>query len=264
MVADSVGNGVHKDLLVRVAELKGILVACATGKEARDEDYRSLRENLLANPGVRAALPYFVESCRSLADFWDFIKPISPTYAGRREFLRRQFDPVLTMLEEEARAEVSAPSDDAVTETLTRVNWRRVQESWRKAIERRSTDPQGAITAARTLLEDVCKHILDEMGVGNLSHKSLTDLYHATAQHLSLAPDRNMAEPLRRMLGGSFSVVEGIGALRNFAGDAHGREGASPRADVRHAEFAVSLAGAVASFLIQSYEAWAAGASGHG
>ncbi len=32
-------------------------------------------------------------------------------------------------------------------------------------MERRATDPEGAITAARTLLETVCKHILDEQGL---------------------------------------------------------------------------------------------------
>ncbi len=35
---------------------------------------------------------------------------------------------------------------------------------WKKALERRHSDPDGAITSARTLLETVCKRILDEAG----------------------------------------------------------------------------------------------------
>lgn len=255
MSGRSVRSRVYKELFVKVTQLKGLLVACATGKDAKDEEYRSLREELLADPELKSALPYFVEGCRSLTEFWDFIKPMSPTYAGRKEFLRRQFDSILTTLEEEARAEVRLPSEEAITAAVTRVSWKRVQDSWKKALDRRGTDPQGAITAARTLLEDVCRHILDELGVGHAGHKDLTDLYRMTAQHLSLAPDRTMQEPVRRLLGGGFSVVEGIGALRNVVGDAHGRERIAPNPDVRHAELAVSLAGAMASFLIQTFEA---------
>jgi hypothetical protein len=44
------------------------------------------------------------------------------------------------------------------------IDIRSVSEMWHKALDRRTDDPDGAITAARTLLETVCKHILDELG----------------------------------------------------------------------------------------------------
>ena len=37
--------------------------------------------------------------------------------------------------------------------------------SWQKAIDRRTGDPDGAITAARTTLESICKLILDDAGI---------------------------------------------------------------------------------------------------
>ncbi len=40
-----------------------------------------------------------------------------------------------------------------------------ITETWRKALDRRHDDPDGAITAARSLLESVCKRILDELSV---------------------------------------------------------------------------------------------------
>ncbi len=40
-----------------------------------------------------------------------------------------------------------------------------VHKVWIKALERRHTDPEGAITSARTLLETVCKRVFDEIGM---------------------------------------------------------------------------------------------------
>jgi len=51
-------------------------------------------------------------------------------------------------------------------------------------LERRATDPEGAITAARTLLETVCKHILDEKGEPYEDGIPLPKLYNtAVAAH---------------------------------------------------------------------------------
>ena len=40
-----------------------------------------------------------------------------------------------------------------------------ISEVWRKVLNRRCDDTEGAITTARTLLESGCKHILDERRV---------------------------------------------------------------------------------------------------
>ena len=61
---------------------------------------------------------------------------------------------LLTMRETESRP----PSDAAITATVQAVSSSYIQEAWQKALERRATDAEGAITAARTLLESVCKH----------------------------------------------------------------------------------------------------------
>ena len=54
--------------------------------------------------------------------------------------------------------EMPGPEDGKVTTQF-------VAETWDKARARRQDDPEGAITAARSLLESVCKHILDELGI---------------------------------------------------------------------------------------------------
>lgn len=58
---------------------------------------------------------------------------------------------------------------------LSSIDSERVKRLWTKALERRVSDPDGAITAARTLLESVCKHILDDRGVTRVHSEVSTD-----------------------------------------------------------------------------------------
>jgi len=54
-------------------------------------------------------------------------------------------------------------------------------------------------------------------------------LYNAVKQPLDLSPDRSDIDPLiandvRQILSGLATVIGGVGALRTYGGDAHGRE----------------------------------------
>jgi hypothetical protein len=49
-------------------------------------------------------------------------------------------------------------------------------------------------------------------------------------------------------------VVEGLGSLRNKIGDAHGTGKAAVRPAPRHAQLAVNLAGAMTTFLIETWQ----------
>jgi hypothetical protein len=49
-------------------------------------------------------------------------------------------------------------------------------------------------------------------------------------------------------------VVEGLGALRNKLRDAHGKGKKAARPSPRHAELAVNLAGAMATFIVSTRE----------
>lgn len=122
-------------------------------------------------------------------------------------------------------------------------------------MERRATDPEGAITAARTLLETVCKHILDEQGLVYVDTDDLPKLYKATAGSLNLSPSQHTEQVFRQILGGCQAVVEGLGAVRNRHSDAHGRGKQGVRPLPRHAELAVNLAGTMATFLIATWNA---------
>jgi hypothetical protein len=183
-------------------------------------------------------------------EFWSFIKPKFGTYAERREYLRNEFDPLLTMLESESRT----PSDAAITATVQAVSSSYIQEAWHKALERRATDAEGAITAARTLLESVCKHILDTAGATYDDGADLPKLYTLTAKQLNLSPSQHTEHLFKQILGGCQTVVEGLGALRNRHSDAHGKGTSRTKPAPRHSELAVNHSGIMATFLLQTWE----------
>jgi hypothetical protein len=120
-----------------------------------------------------------------------------------------------------------------------------------KTLSRVEADPGGAITGARSLLETVCKQILDRRSIKYETKEDLPKLYGKVARELRLAPSDHSEEAIKRILGGCFSVVEGLGALRNTMGDAHGH-GLNPiKPDVCHARLAVHLATATAGYILE-------------
>jgi hypothetical protein len=130
-----------------------------------------------------------------------------------------------------------------------------ISEAWSKALDRRHNDPDGAITAARTLLESVCKHILDERHVEYGDNADLPKLYGLTSKELNVAPSQHTEDAFKKILGGAHSVVDGLANLRNRLGDAHGQGKRPVKPLSRHADLAVNMAGSMASFLLATYEA---------
>jgi hypothetical protein len=236
----------------QVELLKDELIAHATGGQflGGNDAYRQLRRELRARPDISPRLPGFVNTCADLGEFWDFIKEEFGTYRERRRYLRESFRPVIAHLESNG----STLNAAAVSEILTELNADSVNDVWDKALDRRRHDPEGAITAARTMLETVCKHILDDAGVTYNDHADLPRLWFLTAEQLNLAPSQHQEIPFRTILGNCQSVVSELANLRNTVGDAHGqgRRAIKPRA--KHAELAVNLAGSMASFLVATWQ----------
>lgn len=239
-----------EEILVQVESIKSILVAYATGNHSSDADYKTLRAELIKNQLIKKMLPGFVLSCRSLEEFWGVIKPMFDTYRERRAYIAAEFDSVLTFLEEPSQA----PLDGTITETLATLDSASLHVVWQKALERRTSDPEGAITSARTLLETACKHILDEDKVTYNDTEDLPKLYGRVAKQLDLAPSHHTEKLFKQILGGCHAVVEGLGAIRNKLSDAHGKGKKGYRASPRHAALAVNLAGTVVQFLIATHK----------
>ena len=138
--------------LIQLDELQQAYIVMSTQDEGDASCFDERRRELLALPDIAAVLPEFVHRYRTPAQYWQFIKRKFPSYAERRDFIWSGFQTALDFAERKR----GTPAGGTVKEGLANLDATHIQELWAKALARRSDDPEGAITAARTLLESVC------------------------------------------------------------------------------------------------------------
>lgn len=240
----------NQEKLIKVESIQNLLIAHATGSSENSSEYEALRFYLLKEQDIKNLLPKYVITCRNLQQFWQFIKFEYPSYAARREFIWKSFQPLLDKLE----INDSAPSDQLVTDIVHKIDSLYIHNIWQKALERRVSDPEGAITLARTLLESTCKYILDEYKVDYGNSPDINQLYRLVGKELNLSPSKHTEQTFKQILGGCSSIVEGLGSLRNKVGDAHGQGKVNFKPASRHAELAVNLSGSMAVFLFSTWD----------
>ncbi len=225
-----------------VKYLENGLVSKATGGDFSSYEY--VRQKVLNKKSFEKLLPNWVKTCRDKDQFWGFIRKIE-RYQPRREFLWSEFSPLLNYLE----FKTISPIEDIVVFDESHIH-----AQWKKAIDRKQTDPEGAITMARTLIESLLKHILDEEGVIHNDNAELSELYKEVAKLLNLAPEQHQEKIFKQILGGANGIISGLGAMRNKLGDAHGVVKTKVKPKERHSELAVNLAGSMAIFIYKTYK----------
>ena len=143
------------------------------------------------------------------------------------------------------------------TVNLSELNFPIVKEQLQKCEQRISNeDYDGAVTNARSLLETIFKHILNETCVNYKEGEKLTCYYKKVANVLKMEPGLYKGtEVFQEVLAGFISVVNGIASIRNKFSDSHG---ANPlekyRIDKRHAVLVVNAARTIAEYLITVLE----------
>lgn len=112
-------------------------------------------------------------------------------------------------------------------------------------------DFSGAITNARSLIEAVLIGIEKDMATDAPAYDGdLVKLYKRVQKLLNLEPDRkDISEPLRQILSGLTSIVNGLAAMRNKMSDAHA---VTYRPSRHHAKLAVYAATTLADFLFET------------
>jgi hypothetical protein len=117
-----------------------------------------------------------------------------------------------------------------------------------------AADFEGAITNARNLLESICKYILEDSQRSYDETADLPSLYKETAELLNMHPSQHLEKSFKQVLSGCFNIVQGLSAIRNELGDAHGKSKAKHyRPSERHAMFVVAAAKALSDFMFASY-----------
>ncbi len=241
----------NKELLFAVDRMKTILVARSTHEPADNEEYKKIRQALTKNSRINKLLPLMLRTCTNLDEFWNHIKPKYPTYAERREYIRTEFYKLVEYLEGSNKQ----PIHENITSALLLLNSDSVITEWTKALSRKDDDPKGSITISKTLLENLMKQLLNDLNIEySDENDDIPQLYNTLANALNLSPSQHVDLIFKQILGGCYSIVQGLAGLRNKASDAHssGKKPVNPAA--RHAEFVANIACALAVFLIQTWE----------
>jgi hypothetical protein len=237
--------------------LKNILVAVATGRSFKEpalsDEYQDTRKAIQKHTEVWNRIPRCVKDSRELSEFWSYIQPKIATYTERRKFIADEFNEFLTWLE--SRGSIST-SEFEISSVLQNFDSNEINQIWEKALHRRSNDPSGAITMARTLFESTIKHIADEVQVPySKNNPDIFDLLRKVSAHLPIGPESSADDTVLKIVRGMTTIFEGLGSIRNKYGDAHGRGKNSINPDDRHTELFVNLSGVLCMFLARSHQA---------
>lgn len=210
---------------------------------------------------ARETLTRIVEAAAAPSDFID--KP--EKHSAVVDYLNKRLKFDRLMLEQsgiEVRLRNTSDAGkvvDALAAKLEIIDFDTVKRDLDRALASSEVDPEDAVTAACSALESVCRSILLELGEPLPAKRDIQGLYRAVRIPLDLSPDRTnlpaeVAEDIRNILSGLLTAVQGVGALRTHAGDAHGRERGFRRIDARIARLSIHSASAVILFLIETWE----------
>ena len=148
----------------------------------------------------------------------------------------------------------SSPSDAEIQKILSNVDVPYIKSAWEKAIDRRVKDPDGALTAARTLIETVCKHILTKLSIEFSENDDINKLYSQTSKALEISVSQNIDKESKKVFGNINAIVSGVAFFRNKLGDAHGQNEKNELLLNELGELSVNLAGSICTFLIKAFE----------
>lgn len=95
--------------------------------------------------------------------------------------------------------------------------------------------------------------IIDAAGGIYSDKDDLPKLYSTAGAHLTLAPGQYSENTFKSIH--CQSIVNNLASIRNKLGDSHGQGKRHVKPQARHAELAVNLAGAVAMFLVSTWNA---------
>ena len=221
------------------------------GMHDRDE-YVQARE-ILKSGVPQGQLPKILRVCPSAEAADAYLRRIatgSGSWGERRNAANEEMQALFEFLEFGGGAlnVIASPSDFADKGAV------HAAETWEKISVRVKDDPEGAVTLASKLLEDVCIAIIESSGAKPKA-QSLKKLYDECSQLLGLKVKDHEDPNVQALIGSIAQVALRIGSLRNSSSDSHGTRIGSYRPASRHAKLAVNASGAIAVFLLETAKA---------
>jgi hypothetical protein len=148
---------------------------------------------------------------------------------------------------------------DHASNAVTEFGFAELDDEVRRIHENVDADPADAITSARALVESACRHILAAHGEEPAAGADMSELVNAVVDRLQLLPaDASKASRGRQALGKVVrsirAALHGLVEVRGLYGDPHGKSPGFKGLEPRHARLTATLAGAIATFLIETHE----------
>lgn len=238
------------ELISKVREFHKLVIDFATGKTMEDiyGTYEKARSEFLQlDQSISPAIPRWIYEKRYGSNFWSFIKSVSPTYSGRRNFIDESFADLYDYIEKGA--------NQPITLSLEQINAAirndHVDLLWKKIHSRKSFDKDGAVTACKTLIETVLKYLLDEKGILHSNNDDIKDLYKKVSSVYDLEPISQKSEGFTKVCSGYISIIDGVATIRNKYGDAHGKS-ASIEIELpeNFVDLVINVTGSITTFLL--------------
>lgn len=240
-----------KDKLIsEIREHHQKLIALATGKSTDKfyETYEKVRADLIqSDQSIATAIPKWIYENRYGSNFWAFMKEVSSSYQGRRNFINSSFSDLYDFIEKGANQPVSI----SLEEINLAVKNDYIDLLWKKIYSRRTFDKEGALTACKTMVETALKHLLDEKEINHTTRDDIKDLYKKVANAYGLKPSEQGSEGFTKLCSGYISIIDGITEIRNKYGDAHGKsDKVQDVLEQYHIDLVINTTGAIVTFLL--------------
>jgi len=250
----------EEELLIVAERFYNGLVSSATnGTRMTDEDFKNDRQ-ILMNSSIKRLVPRFVQTCRTVADFWTYIKGLDSQFdnglwAGRRKHIKAEFENLFLELENP-----TPQIKKEITRVKEKFGSRYINGQIELMDSNIETHPYDSIGKAKELIESCCIEILTQLGEDITKYKEdMTKLATHTLEALNLRANKvddakKGANEIKRILGGLNQIAVGIAELRNSYGSGHGKDKNFTGLTPRHARLAVGSAANLVNFLWETYE----------
>lgn len=133
--------------------------------------------------------------------------------------------------------------------------YKAAHDDFERAMSYIETDPEQAMGSASSILESICKGILERLNKLLPKDQTLKSLIKATYGAMDLSPDSHADHDIKQVLGGIANAAIGIGAIRTKYSSFHGRTDTQKkyRLTARHARLTVGSSAVLGCFLIETY-----------
>ena len=133
--------------------------------------------------------------------------------------------------------------------------YKAAHNDFERAMSYIESDPEQSMGSASSILESICKGILERLNKSLPKDQTLKSLIKATYGAMDLSPESHADPDIKQVLGGIANAAVGIGVIRTKHSAFHGRtdEQKKYRLTARHARLAVGSSAVLGCFLIETY-----------